>query len=232
MRDSRRQRVFRAVALLLTFSVTQPYVLANLTEARSDVAGETISVQATGRLATRGNRPIEVNGVAAESGATVLSGAQVVTPNDVGATIDLGSLGQLDISPNTVLTLTFDGQNVTVNIVSGCAILTTSEGVNGTVATPQGTPEQTDSSRRSIDICTGPAGSAPIVNQGAAASAGAGASGTTTGTTVGGTVATGGVGGGATSGASTAAIVTFIIAAGTSAAVIVAAIVDDGDDPS
>jgi hypothetical protein len=138
--------------------------------------------QFVARLRTTGNRPITVNGASAASGATLLTGVTIETPASVGATIDLGELGVLDIAPNTELTLTFDPSgngSVKVTLRRGCALLKTKKSVIGQIDTPLGPAATTDpnTNRKRIDVCFPLGASEPIVNQGAAAAAGAGAGG-------------------------------------------------------
>jgi hypothetical protein len=129
------------------------------------------------KITTRGNQPITVNGASAASGANLLTGATIETPAGVGATINLGSLGELDIAPNTELTIEFDhnGNVVKVNLKRGCAILRTKNKVNGQIDTPDGTSTKTEEKRRSADVCFPLGATSPVANQGAAAAAGAGA---------------------------------------------------------
>ena len=76
-------------------------------------------------VTTRNNQPISVNGLSANTGASIVTGATIETGADQSATVNLGSLGTLDIAPNTKLVLTYDDQgNVKALIVYGCAILT------------------------------------------------------------------------------------------------------------
>src|SRR5438552_948795 len=108
-----------AAAILIVYSVVITAAPAALTgslsvvgEVRVDdqngVAGVYPPQQFVARLATRGNQPITVNGASAVGGASILTGATIETPDQVGATINLGSLGELEIAPNTKLTLEFD----------------------------------------------------------------------------------------------------------------------------
>lgn len=134
------------------------------------------------RLTTTGNRAISVNGASAASGASLLTGATIETPAGVGATIDLGELGVLDIAPNSELTLEFDPSgngNVKVKLRRGCVVLKTKKNVIGQIDSPEGPAATTDpnTSRRKIDVCFLLGSSQPTVNQGAAAAAGAGAGG-------------------------------------------------------
>jgi hypothetical protein len=106
------------------------------------------------RLTTTGNQPITVNGASAASGANLLTGAIIETPAGVGATINLGTLGELEIEPGSELTLEFDhnGNVVKVNLRRGCSRLRTNENVNGEIATPDGKTTKSDSKRRAA-VC-------------------------------------------------------------------------------
>jgi hypothetical protein len=141
------------------------------------VAGVLPPQQFIARLTTTGNQPITVNGASAAGGATILTGATIETPASVGATINLGSLGELEIAPNTQLTLEFDQNgNVKVNLKRGCIILKTKKNVNGSVETDQGTAATNNKNTGgAADVCFPVGAAQPTVNQGAAAAAGAGA---------------------------------------------------------
>jgi hypothetical protein len=101
-----------------------------------------VSVQAKtqvmGRLKTRDNKPVSVNGQKATSGTTVLSGAEIVSPAKVGATLDLGTLGRIDMAPNTSMTVNFSATQVSVQLKAGYVVLTTGKGVAGVVNTTDG----------------------------------------------------------------------------------------------
>lgn len=168
------------MALCLIFFVLQVYVFADpLPEPakgkRNGVATKDRDV-VCGQLATVGDKLILVNGNNVRSGASVFSGAAITTPEDVGASLQLWPLGRIEIAPRTNLQISFETGQIEVNLLSGCAILTTYAGTAGTVKTPQGTVERIGPTERAfIDVCTGEAGAAaPIVAQGAAAQAGAG----------------------------------------------------------
>src|ERR1700730_11405231 len=152
-------------------------VVNEVAAGENGVAGVYPPQQFVARLATRGNQPITVNGASAVGGATILTGATIETPDQVGATINLGSLGDLEIAPNTKLTLEFDANgNVKVKLDRGCVILRTRKNVNASVDTAQGTAATNDKNRGgSSDVCFPIGATQPSVNQGAAAAAGAGA---------------------------------------------------------
>ena len=105
-----------------------------------------------GKLKTRDDKPISVNGSKVSSGTTILSGAQIHCPEKIGATIDIKSLGRIDIAPKTDLTLIFEPTRIVVELKSGYAILTTKPGVNGTIKTVEGKVFATDPSKLSSVI--------------------------------------------------------------------------------
>jgi len=100
-----------------------------------------------GKLRTRDNKPILVNLNKAASGMTIISGAQIRCPEKVGATVDLGVLGRLDIAPKTELTINFAPGEIKVQLASGYVVLTTRKGIAGKVTTSDGAVFTTDSSK-------------------------------------------------------------------------------------
>jgi len=175
--DMRRRTGLKAILVLLLFTVAQIGVQIGFAEPNPPAPPIPVPQQLVARLITRNNQPISVNGNSAATGASIVTGATIETGNDQAATVNLGSLGTLDIAPNTKLILTFDENgNVKVTVIRGCAILKTKKNTTGEVATEQGTAAKTDSKKDgALDICFPPGASSPVVNQGAAAAAGAGA---------------------------------------------------------
>lgn len=101
----------------------------------------------TGKLTTLNNKSVVVNDHKVKSGATILPGSDIKCPEKVGATVDLGALGRLDMAPRTDLTLGFDAYGVTVHLRSGYVELTTNKGITGNVTTADGKHFRTDSTR-------------------------------------------------------------------------------------
>ncbi|HXG67820.1 MAG TPA: hypothetical protein VNO70_22155 [Blastocatellia bacterium] len=66
---------------------------------------------------------VTVNGAPAHSGASVASGSTISTGTDGDALIDMGSLGKLQLRPNTVVKLTYDAGSSLVEVVE-CGSLT------------------------------------------------------------------------------------------------------------
>lgn len=103
----------------------------------------------TGKLRTLNNKAITVNSHKAKSGNSIPSGSEIQCPEKIGATVDLETLGRLDMAPKTDLRLGFDAYGVTVHLRSGYVVLTTNKGITGTVTTSEGKIMRTDSSKLS-----------------------------------------------------------------------------------
>jgi hypothetical protein len=149
---SKRQKAASAIALLLVFSLSQIYVQANLAIKSSDASVAAPTVARTGKLTTRGNNPITVNGNLTNSGTTILTGALLQTPADVGASVQIGKKGLLRMAPKTRLTLNFNDATIDVVLESGLADLTTAPGLKGSITTPDGKTERTDSTKLSTIV--------------------------------------------------------------------------------
>lgn len=174
-------RFGKTLALAITLGVLQVQMLA--------------VPRLMGTLRTRANRPVLVNGNKAGSGTTILSGARIQSPDKVGATVDLASLGKLDFAPNTDFVVTFDASNVSVQLKAGYVVLTTKKGIAGVVTTPDGKVVETDGSKLSSVIARtagalGPEAAVPIGAAASASTAGAAAATAAVGATVVGGAAT------------------------------------------
>jgi len=109
----------------------------------------------TAILMTRGNRPITVNGGNALSGATILTGSIIETPDQVGGVISLGSLSSLEIEPNSKVKLEFDENgNLNVTVMRGCATTRTKKNVIAQIDTSLGVAGKTDPRARGfLSVC-------------------------------------------------------------------------------
>ena len=215
----KERKAYQALAVFLAFAFVQVYVQTSFAELGGSRVSVPVPQQFVARLTTRGNQPITVNGASAASGATILTGATIETPDQVGATINLGDLGTLDLAPNTKVMLEFDDTGrVRVKVLTGCVVYkpckNCKKDVDAEIDTPAGTAAKSDKKKNGggMDVCFAGSG-APVVNAGAAASAGAGAGGG----------AAAGAGGGVGGGLSTAAkVAIFGGIGGTTAALIYA----------
>src|SRR2546423_2408386 len=132
-------RSAKVISAILTFVVAQ--VFLGLAFAAPGAADKRIDVPVQGGavLTTQGNKPIMVNGASATSGATILTGAMIETPDGVSATVTIPGRGTLMIPANTKLTIEFDPTGrIRVTLLQGCAVLSTKKGTSGEVDNAQG----------------------------------------------------------------------------------------------
>jgi hypothetical protein len=156
--NSIKKRITILVSLFLVFAMTQVYLTKSLASPQPapDSSASSLPAQQsiTGVLTTQGNQGITLNGAAATSGATVISGANIETPAGVGATVNIGGLGSLQIDPNTKLALVFQNGSITVTLFQGCVVLRTKKGTTGEVDSPQKVGTKTDPVRDGmIQVC-------------------------------------------------------------------------------
>jgi hypothetical protein len=148
------KRITTVVSLFLVFAVSQIYgsvTLAGPQPATVPVdTRQPVPQQTSGVLTTQGNKGISINGATAISGATILSGASIETPDGVGGTVNLGSLGSLQIDANTKLTLEFQSGSVKIVLLQGCVVLHTKKGTTGEISGPQGAASKTDPSKDGV----------------------------------------------------------------------------------
>lgn len=151
------KRITTVIALLLVFATSQVYVGVSFAKPGTVLSGESAAMtpqQATGILTTQGNREITLNGTNAISGATLVSGANIETPTGVGATVNLGGNGSVDIEASSKLTLEFDQSNIKVMLIEGCVTVYTKKGTTGEIATSQGVVGKTDPTKDGkIEVC-------------------------------------------------------------------------------
>ena len=179
---NQKRRGSKVIAALLLFDIAQVSLQVGLAEPNNTTTPVVIPQQVVGRLTTRNNQPVTVNGLSANTGASVLTGATIETGADQSATVNLGPLGSLDISPSTKLVLTYDDEgNIKAVIVTGCAILTAKKNTTGEIATEQGTAGKTDPATGGVlNVCFPQGAAAPIINTapaGVPATAGGGSGG-------------------------------------------------------
>lgn len=105
----------QTLILFLVFSCVQFYVVFAGSGATPSSATTMPPQAIMGRLTTSDNQFIAVNGNSATTGATIMPGARMET-GAVGATINFGSLGTIDLPPNAQVQIGFsDGQVVSVS---------------------------------------------------------------------------------------------------------------------
>jgi hypothetical protein len=145
--NAKRRNGPRAIAALLLFSIAQVGLQVGFAEpmnANSANNATLVPQQLAGRLTTKNNQPVTVNGLSANTGASILSGATIETGADQSATVNLGPLGSLKIQPNTKVVLTFEQGNAKALVLSGCVTLEAEKGTTGEIATEQSSHSRTD----------------------------------------------------------------------------------------
>ena len=156
---NRHKKALKAVGVLIAFAFTQVYVLAGLPAPAPAAPQRAI----TAKLSTRNNAPITVNGNAAGTGATILTGATIETPDQVSAVIDLGDAGVIELQPGSKIQLDYDvNGNVRVKQLKGCVVVRRKAnvltGATTEIYTDQAS-EKTDKNRRGMGFCLLPNGS-------------------------------------------------------------------------
>jgi hypothetical protein len=171
----KRRKASNAVAALLVFSTLQVGLQVGFAEPTSTKTETMIVQQIVARLVTRNNQPINVNGQSTGTGASILSGTTIETGADQSATVNVGPLGSVDISPNTKVVLTFEQGNLKALVIYGCVILTARQNSTGEIATEQASVGKTDPAQGGVlEMCFPQGAAAPVVGPGVAVGAGAG----------------------------------------------------------
>ena len=156
---TRRRKALKALAMFLAFSFAQLYVQAGSPNPAPPPGPPQRPV--TARLITKNNQPITVNGNSMGTGGTLLTGATIETPDQVGATIDLGDAGVIELQPGSKIQLDFDENgNVRVKVIRGCAVARKETNVlPGEIEMYTDTAsEKTDKNRRHMGFCILPNG--------------------------------------------------------------------------
>jgi len=157
--DMRKRNALKTLAVLLAFSFAQVYVQAGLPDPPAVPSAPQRAI--SGRLITKNNAPITVNGNTTGTGATILTGATIETPDQVGASIDLGDAGVIELQPNSKIQLDFDANgNVRVKVIRGCAVTRKKTNVlpgEMEIYTDKAS-EKTDKKRRHMGFCILPDG--------------------------------------------------------------------------
>jgi len=155
----RRRKGVSVIAVFFAFCFAQVYVHGALPAPAPAPAPP--QRQITARLTTRNNQPITVNGNQLGTGATLVTGATVETPDQVSGVIDLGDAGVVEIQPNSTIKLDFDENgNVRVKVIRGCTVVRKKTNVlpgEMELYTDQAT-EKTDKKRRHVAGCLLPNG--------------------------------------------------------------------------
>jgi hypothetical protein len=109
------------VAVLATYSMV---ALANTDRASGElvVSGKSVN----------GDTPtVTVNGESAKTGRTIFSTSSITTPGNASAIVNLGNAGEIELSPNTTLALSFDTNAAHVDLTAGTlTVLKSNQSIN------------------------------------------------------------------------------------------------------
>lgn len=163
MIKSKFKSVSSATALILTLAIGLLYLPVSLAApAKSVGAPSALPQQATAVLTIGNNQSIMVNGASTLSGATVMTGAMLETPDRISASLSIPGHFTLDIAPNAKLSVEFTTDGIKVNLIQGCVVLHTTKGTTGEIDTSRGVAGKTDGSKNDrIDVCDPSIATAP-----------------------------------------------------------------------
>jgi hypothetical protein len=153
--SSKCKKGITATTLFVIVAVMQTYVGVSFAARTSGVNASSVEVQEiSGILTTAGNKPITVNGTEGITGATILTGGTIETPNQVTATINIPGHGIVEISANTKFTIEFSQTGIKINLIQGCLVLLTKKGTSGEVDNAQGVIGKIDPANDGrVDVC-------------------------------------------------------------------------------
>lgn len=120
----------KALSVILMVTVGSSYCLIPGT------AFAQVSPKLAGQLSVRGQ--VTLNGIQATSGATVFGGGQIKTRANSSATISLGKMGQVDLEPESELTLRLEAGVIGGHLRSGRATISAPAGIAVNLATADG----------------------------------------------------------------------------------------------
>jgi hypothetical protein len=165
---SRFKRITAATALVLALAIGLLYLpVSSAASANSASTPSLFPQQATAILTTGNNRPITLNGVSASSGATVMTGAMIETPDQVGAAMSIPGHFSLDIAPRAKVSVEFDLKGIKVNVIQGCVVLHTKKGTTGEIDTSKGVVATADGTKDArLDVCDPSIATAPAAAAG------------------------------------------------------------------
>lgn len=149
------KRITTIVTWLLVVVTSQVLVGAGIAAPNSgELASSPVVQDISGVLATGANKPIMVNGQSAITGATIVSGATVETPDQVKATIAIPGHGTVEAEANTKFTVTFGQTDIKIYLIQGCVVLITKKGTSGEIDNAQGVLGKTDGVNDGrLDVC-------------------------------------------------------------------------------
>ena len=119
--------VQKAISTCLTVAIIAAYSMVTLANSER-IAGE---LSISGKAINGENLVVRVNGEEAQTGRSIFSSSTIATPENAGATINLGKIGAIELAPNTTLALSFDERSISGDLSAGrVTVLNASNKVN------------------------------------------------------------------------------------------------------
>lgn len=134
-----KQKTIKAIAVFLAIAVVQ--LSAGAVSVRAQLPGEAFAAhlpQSSGLLSTTNNKNILVDKNEAGTGATILDGMTLETPDCVAATVRWGTLEEVSLGSNSVAIINHSDGKVKVTLKQGCALVRGAESDDLTILTPDG----------------------------------------------------------------------------------------------
>lgn len=110
-----KKRIRKAVSTCLavaTIAASSMITLAN----SEKITGELLI---SGKNISGETQFVKINGENAQNGRSVFSSSLIVTPKNVGAVINLGKVGKIELAPDTNLVLSFSEKGIDGNLLAG-----------------------------------------------------------------------------------------------------------------
>ena len=156
MKSSNVSSLFsRVMVLSLSLSLLSVQSVFAFAVPGSSVSAAEITVNGKKGVA---ERPfVVVNGQQAFSGRTFFSGGNIETTEATSATINLGKLGRIDLSPSSSFTLSFSEGRIAGTLSKGNVSVSNTDGVAVSIDTPHDSVrnEGTSSSRFTVSVADG-----------------------------------------------------------------------------
>ena len=130
-----RKIILKSLALALVFAMSQLSLGTVMASVSQQIIAKIITAGGSAR----------VNDTDATSGSSIVSGATIETPANVSATIQIGSLGVVELSPGSIAVIQFTDNTVNVTLKQGCVVLQTNKGTSGAITDSKGTALKTNS---------------------------------------------------------------------------------------
>jgi len=127
------KKILQTITFFLVVCLANGYVFAVLPDENSSAEAAKGKRPLSGILSTSGEQSVLVNGNAAFNGMTILSGMEIKTGKNSGATISLPQIGMIELTSETSVKLVFTAEQVDLQILSGNAELTTFKSITGII---------------------------------------------------------------------------------------------------